>query len=505
MAVSGGNTYPADFGYYGAPAALGDSRLGRRRRRHPGQPGEPGLPGVEVTLTIDWPNATDTTVVTTTDANGDYSFDNLLLDEDYNASTTGDPATTGLPKFTITVATPTGGTPTLIGQGGDSALDSNDPAGTVAEVEQGQTNDTYDFGYTGLGTVDGRVYEDVDGSGTFTAGDLPQAGVTVTITDSNNVVRIVTTDANGLFSEVVPAGATTVDVDETTLTTTNPILTTDASGEGSDPTVVTVPSGGTATDNTGYVERHHRADGDRQGLRRRRQRRHLHVAGDMPQVGATVVITASNGGIYTVTTDANGDFSQAVPAGATTVDVDETTLSITNPTLTTNASNEGTDPTTVTVPAAARPTTTPATCTNATAQSVTGKVYEDINGNGIFDARDRHPAGRRHGGHHRQQRRRLHRHHRRQRRLHPGRAPGRDHGRRRRDDPDDRHHPDADHRRQRRRHRPDDGHRPERRGRDRQHRLREPRTSRVDGHLYVDTNGNGTQDAGEPTWPTSTS
>lgn len=43
--------------------------------------------------------------------------------------------------------TPAGGTVTAIVQGGDAALDSNNPAGTVAEVGEGQINDTYDFGY----------------------------------------------------------------------------------------------------------------------------------------------------------------------------------------------------------------------------------------------------------------------------------------------------------------------------------------------------------------------
>ena len=389
VAVSGGGTYPADFGYYGAPAVLGN-RVWADNGDGIQQGGEPGLAGVEVTLTIDWPNGPDSTVVTSTDANGYYSFGNLLLDEDYNASTIGNPATTGLPKFTITVATPAGGTPTLIAVGSDPAVDSNNPAGTVTTVDQGQTNDTYDFGYTGLGYVNGRVYEDSTTGGTlgvYDPGiDTPQAGVTVTITDSASVVHIVTTDANGLFSQPVPAGATKVDVDQTTLTgIVNPTLTTNASGEGSDPTVVTVPSGGSATDNTGYVTNATSQtvtgkvyeDKDNSGT---------FTSGDVAQGGASVVITDSNGGVYTVTTNGTGDFSQAVPAGATTVDVDETTLSITNPTLTTNASGEGSDPTTVTVPAGGTANDNTGYVANATAQTVTGKVYEDVNGNGVYDS-----------------------------------------------------------------------------------------------------------------------
>ena len=387
VAVSGGNTYPADFGYYGAPGALGNRVWGDDGDGIQ-EPGEIGLPNVQVTLTTAWPNGTTSTLVTTTDANGNYSFGNLLLDENYRASTTGDPATTGLPKLTITVATPAGGTVTAIGAGGNPALDSNNPAGTVAEVTEGQVNDTYDFGYTGVGTVTGRVYRDANGNGVFDAGDVPQGNVTVTITDSNSVVHTVTTDSNGLFSETVPAGATTVNVDESTLTgITNPTLTTNVSGEGSDPTVVNVPAGGTGTDNTGYVSNTQQQsvtgkvykDLDGSGT---------FNAGDVPQVGAKVVITDSNGGVYTVTTNGTGDFTQAVPAGATTVNVQESTLSITNPTLTTNASGEGTDPTVVTVPAGGTANDNTGYVANATSQNVTGRVYEDVNGNGVYDGGD---------------------------------------------------------------------------------------------------------------------
>ena len=41
-----------------------------------------------VTLTITYPNGDVTTVNTVTDGNGAYSFDNLLLDEDYNGTGT---------------------------------------------------------------------------------------------------------------------------------------------------------------------------------------------------------------------------------------------------------------------------------------------------------------------------------------------------------------------------------------------------------------------------------
>ena len=45
--------------------------------------GEPPMPGVEITLTVYYPNGDIVEVVAVTDEQGYYSFDNLLLDEDY--------------------------------------------------------------------------------------------------------------------------------------------------------------------------------------------------------------------------------------------------------------------------------------------------------------------------------------------------------------------------------------------------------------------------------------
>jgi hypothetical protein len=89
---------------------------------------------------------------------------------------------------------------------------------------------------------------------------------------------------------------------------------------------------------------------------------------DLP--GVDVVITDSLGGIQTVTTDANGDYSATVPAGSTTADVDEATLPDGY------IQTAGTDPTSVNVPAGSntdigddgyqRPTATPTTSPTAT-------------------------------------------------------------------------------------------------------------------------------------------
>ena len=136
-------------------------------------PGELGIDGLKVTLTVLYPNGTTTTLVTTTgdDPNtagtqhGWFSFGNLLLDEDYSASTTGTPNTAGLPRYNISVPTGTGYTPSPSDQGGNDMKDS-DPNGVAAQATKGsnsvnqnadptlESNPSagYDFGFTATPT-----------------------------------------------------------------------------------------------------------------------------------------------------------------------------------------------------------------------------------------------------------------------------------------------------------------------------------------------------------------
>lgn len=102
------------------------------------------------------------------------------------------------------------------------------------------------FALQGGGTVSGRVYLDADGNGTQDPGEPGLAGVDVTITDSQGGISTVTTDANGDYARAVPAGSTTLDIDEATLPA-GAVQT-----EGTDPTVVDVPAGGSAADVDGY-------------------------------------------------------------------------------------------------------------------------------------------------------------------------------------------------------------------------------------------------------------
>ena len=93
--------------------------------------------------------------------------------------------------------------------------------------------------------------------------------------------------------------------------------------------------------------------------------------------GVDVVITDSQGDTQTVTTDANGDYSATVPAG------DHASTSLTRTLPAGSAQTEGTDPTTVTVPAGG----TASDIDGYQPQGdVFGHIFEDTNGNGTQDA-----------------------------------------------------------------------------------------------------------------------
>ena len=166
------------------------------------------------------------------------------------------------------------------------------------------------------GTVSGRVYLDSDGDGTQGAGEPGLAGIDVVITDSQAGISTVTTDGNGDYGRALPAGSTSVDIDETTLPA-GAVQT-----EGTDPTVVVVPAGGGAADVDGYrvpgtLSARVFEDSNGNGVQ---------DALEPGLPGIDVAITDSLSATQTLTTDGNGDVSAVVPAGSTTVDVDDTTL-----------------------------------------------------------------------------------------------------------------------------------------------------------------------------------
>jgi uncharacterized repeat protein (TIGR01451 family) len=162
-------------------------------------PGEPGVGGLTVTLTGTGPDGTPFTLTTTTDASGNYVFDNLPP---------GD--------YTITVTPPAGFDPTFDLDGLSSANS------TTVTLAPGQDRTDVDFGYTGTGSIGDTVWIDTDGDGVQDDGEEGIPGATVTVTwagpdgdpgTDDDIAYVTTTDENGVYLvDNLPPGSYTVAV-----------------------------------------------------------------------------------------------------------------------------------------------------------------------------------------------------------------------------------------------------------------------------------------------------
>ncbi|WP_457664695.1 SdrD B-like domain-containing protein [Thiolapillus sp.] len=310
-----------------------------------------GIAGVTVELRDSSNNVVGTT---TTAADGSYSFTGLSV---------GD--------YTVIETDPANHVSTQDSDGGND----NRIAVTLGSSGVASGNDFLD---TNRGNIYGHLFIDTNGNGTQDAGEPNLPNVDVDITDSQGIHHIVTSDADGDWVAVdIVGGTATVDVDETDADfPANHNTTATAS---SDPSTVTVVVN-TATDagndgyqpNPGTVSGHLFIDTNGNGTQ---------DAGEPDLPNVDVVITDSTGATQTVSTDASGNYSANVPAGSTTTNVDET-----DPDFPANhTQTAGMDPTTVTVPAGGNGDAgvdgyqpNPGT--------VTGHLFIDTNGNGTQDA-----------------------------------------------------------------------------------------------------------------------
>ncbi|MGA0612415.1 SdrD B-like domain-containing protein [Caldimonas sp. KR1-144] len=172
--------------------------------------GEAPMPGVTVTLSgTDFLGRTVSRTLTTA-ADGSYSASDLLpgsyqLDETQPAGAGDGPEHLGS----------VGGTP----RGSANPGGVNDRFGAIALVSE-EAGVDYDFGERG-GQITGRVYVDSNGNGQRDAGELPIAGVTLTLTGTSAgglpVNLTATTDADGLylFDGVLPSNASGYTIAET--------------------------------------------------------------------------------------------------------------------------------------------------------------------------------------------------------------------------------------------------------------------------------------------------
>ena len=259
------NNLTADFGYYVRPAAVGNFVWLDSNGNGIQDAGEPGIDGVLVSLQIAYPGGATSTVLTRTGDDpatpavekGWYSVANLLLDEDYNTGTAGDPASAGLPKFTLSVdpvqdvlSTYEPTTTTDTGTAFTTSLtDSNRTAGTLSQPIQGVTNtvqDTaspgsetdpaasYDFGFRSP-TGDELDYGDAPDTGVGTAQGNYQtlasdSGPSHVIIPTLRLGAIAPDMDNGLLQDVHANADDASGIDDEDGVTTLPVITTTSSG-----------------------------------------------------------------------------------------------------------------------------------------------------------------------------------------------------------------------------------------------------------------------------------
>ncbi|MEM1333306.1 MAG: SdrD B-like domain-containing protein, partial [Actinomycetota bacterium] len=262
--------------------------------------GEPRLSGVTVELRD---SASVVVATDVTDTNGQYLFDDL------------DPG-----DYTVTVISgvPTSMSPTDDADGGQDET-------TDVSVTFGEDADTIDFGYATPVTIGDRVFADIDGDAAENGVDFGIDGIDVTITgttpNSSHQGGLTTTTSSGSYSftNLLP-GTYTVTVDTAPLSTAAYSTTTANSQAGDTQTIVVTSGTDDLTGDFGYVLPAafgdvvwHDLDADG-----------VQDAGEPPLSGVTVTATGPGlpvGGISR-TTDVNGHYLFAnLDAGTFTVTV----------------------------------------------------------------------------------------------------------------------------------------------------------------------------------------
>jgi hypothetical protein len=188
--------------------------------------GEAGIAGVTVRLLTD--SGVGLVAVTTTDANGLYSFGNIAAG-----------------SYRVRFDTPDLLLTSPGNRGSDDTLDSDPINGTtdIYTLTVGQTNSTVDAGFMPLvlPSLGGRAFSDADSDGIQDAGEAGISGVTVRLLPGSGggAVATTTTDANGLYSFAnLAPGDYRVEFDTPNLLLTSP------ANQGSDDTVDSDPVNG---------------------------------------------------------------------------------------------------------------------------------------------------------------------------------------------------------------------------------------------------------------------
>ena len=289
-----------NFGYISNNSISGTVyRDDNRSNSHNG--GEAGYPEQTVQL-LDKDGQVIAT--TTTDANGNYSFDNLP-DGTYSVKVVKDGALTDLEQ-------------------------TEDPDGTkdsaselIVLNEDNPTKKNVNFGYVPDYFIKGTIYRDGNRSGALDTDEKLYEGVTVNLVDADgNVVAATTTDANGNYSfDKLPAGTYSIKVVQD-----GPIAGLEQTGDpdatkdnASEPITLNNDNPSKTDVNFGYVN-----NNSLSGTVYRDDSRNGDQDGTEPGYsGVTVQLLDKDGQVIaTTTTDANGKYSfSKLPDGTYSVKV----------------------------------------------------------------------------------------------------------------------------------------------------------------------------------------
>ena len=189
--------------------------------------GESGISGVIITLTGSDVNGNSVNRTVTSDTSGNYSFTGLVAG-----------------NYTLTETQPSGYIDGLDANGTPAGTLGNDVVSNIT-LGAGVNGSGYTFGERQVGGVTGFVFNDTNGNGTQEAGEPGVNGVTVTLYSGATVIATTTTLSDGSYSfnNVLPGAYTVTETQPAGYGSTTP-----------NSVPVSVPNNGTATANFGDLQ-----------------------------------------------------------------------------------------------------------------------------------------------------------------------------------------------------------------------------------------------------------